>query len=126
MIIASKLGAAAGVAQVRPAEAAVLASARAAASGVASGAPSSAALPSSSAMPPSVPDLGAKAKDDEDTVNSTLGDTVIEDARDLTGLSQEQVDAIGNGKVPIHLRGATARRWPTRRWAARPRSRSAS
>ena len=82
-----------------------MASARALAASVPSGAASAAAAPSSSTAAASAPDLTATAKDAEDTVNSTLSDTVIEDARELSGLSQEQVDAIGNGKVPIHRAG---------------------
>jgi hypothetical protein len=101
LIIGAKLRAAA--AQPRPLEAAVLASARAMAGVAPSAAASVPPAPSPSAA--TAPDLGAKAKDAEDTVNSTLADTVIEDAHALQGLSPEQADAIGNGKVPIHREG---------------------
>ena len=72
---------------------------------VASAAPiGAAAVPS--AAPVSSASPGATTKDAEDTSNSTLGDTVIQDESDLPkGLSPEQIDAIGSGKVPIHRAG---------------------
>jgi hypothetical protein len=103
LIIGAKLRAA--TAQPRPVDAAVLASARAMAGVAPSAAASVAPAPGASAAAATAPDLGAQAKDAEDTVNSTLADTVIEDAHDLKGLSPEQADAIGNGKVPIHREG---------------------
>ena len=103
LIIGAKLRAAA--AQPRPVDAAVLASARALAGVAPRAVATLAPAPGASAAVATAPDLGAQAKEAEDTVNSTLADTVIDDARDLKGLSPEQADAIGNGKVPIHREG---------------------
>ena len=44
--------------------------------------------------------------DSDDVVNSTLGDAVIQGGTDLpSGMTPEQIDAIGTGKVPIHRAG---------------------
>jgi hypothetical protein len=58
-----------------------------------------------SATTATVPDFRTEPKDAGDTLNSTLADTVIMEPRELTGLSPEQVDALGSGKVPIHPEG---------------------
>ena len=50
---------------------------------------------------------GEAAKDDKDDIsNLTLGGAVIQDESDMPpGLSPEQLDSLGNGKVPIHREG---------------------
>ena len=78
-----------------------------AAPGRASGIPPSAggAAAASSAKPDANagPDV---TKDAEDTLNSTLGDTVLQTDSDLSkDLTSAQLDAIGTGKVPIHREG---------------------
>jgi hypothetical protein len=60
-----------------------------------------AALASSAA-----PAASDKAKGDDDIANITTADTVIQDDSDMPkDLSPEQIDALGNGKVPIHREG---------------------
>ncbi len=102
LIIAGKLAAPTAVAYASPLVAAAVDSARAA---TAPPALASAATPAPSAVPdPSAPAVAAK--DGEETTNSTLGDTVIQTESDLPkGLSPEQLDALGGGKVPIHREG---------------------
>jgi hypothetical protein len=103
LIIAGKLAAPTAIAHASPLVAAAVDSARAAAAP----AVPSAATPTPSASAAFGPDApGTATKDGEDTTNSTLGDTVIQTEADLPkGLSQEQLDAIGGGKVPIHREG---------------------
>ena len=82
----------------------------------------SAAVPTSSAVPPPAasgagapPATSASAAliagqpptgDKDDFSNLTLDGTVIQDKSDIPeGLSDEEADVIGNGKVPIHRQG---------------------
>ncbi|HYP87090.1 MAG TPA: hypothetical protein VEQ59_03040 [Polyangiaceae bacterium] len=111
LIIAGKLAAPSAVAHAAPLVAAGVGSAASSAavfpppSGAPAAGSATSAAPGASAAPqPS--GLDTATKDGEDTVNSTLGDTVIQSDADLPrGLSQEQLDAIGSGKVPIHREG---------------------
>ncbi|HYP75645.1 MAG TPA: hypothetical protein VER12_06820 [Polyangiaceae bacterium] len=48
----------------------------------------------------------AASGDKDEVVNLTLGGAVIQDESDIPpGLSPEQIDSLGNGKVPIHREG---------------------
>lgn len=75
----------------------------------ASVAPASSAAPaSSSAGSSKAPSAESEAAsgDKDDVSNLTLGDAVIQDETDIPpGLSPEQVDSLGTGKVPIHREG---------------------
>ncbi len=98
LIVGSKLGAAqTAAAQARTPSATSVTSAFA---------PSAAAPAASStaSIGSTKPDAGTA--DADDVVNSTLGDTVIQDESDLPkDLTPEQINAVGVGKVPIHRDG---------------------
>jgi hypothetical protein len=71
---------------------------------VANGAP--AASSSTSAPSPMNAESEAASGDKDDVSNLTLGGAVIQDETDIPqGLSPEQIDSLGNGKVPIHRDG---------------------
>ena len=72
---------------------------------VASESPSASPAGSSSSTPPSNGPAAAE-KSEEGTVNVTLGDTALPTEADFSAdLSDEQKEAIGTGKVPIHRQG---------------------
>jgi hypothetical protein len=68
---------------------------------------SSTPAPAASGPPaPAAPENPGAKDEGEDFTNLTLGGTVIQDASDIPkDLSPEQVDALGDGKVPIHREG---------------------
>ncbi|MEI9940952.1 MAG: hypothetical protein WDO69_27355 [Pseudomonadota bacterium] len=105
LIVASKLSAQTKAAHAQPLQ---VPSARVidqVASAPVSGTALASAAAASSAKPPSNAEP-AVTKDAEDTVNSTLGDTVLQNDSDVSkDLSPAQIDAIGTGKVPIHREG---------------------
>jgi len=66
--------------------------------------------PAGSAPPPAPSATSASSEtasgDKDDISNLTLGGAVIQDESDIPpGLSPEQIDSLGNGKVPIHRDG---------------------
>jgi len=68
------------------------------------------APPAPSAAPPAPSAASASSEaasgDKDDISNLTLGGAVIQDESDIPqGLSPEQIDSLGNGKVPIHRDG---------------------
>jgi hypothetical protein len=70
--------------------------------------PTASIAPAASVAPPAPPAAtGEPPKDDKDDFsNLTLGGAVIQDESDMPpGLSPEQQDSLGNGKVPIHRDG---------------------
>jgi hypothetical protein len=102
LIVSSKLSAA-QAAKAQAQQPAIVAAAQASASA----APAASAPPAVSAAPAASASAApaAKAKDD-DVANITAAGTVIQDETDMPqGLSPEQIDALGNGKVPIHRDG---------------------
>ncbi len=106
LIIAGKLAAPTAIAHASPSVAAAVDSARAAAATSPLRSAAGPAPGASAAIGPSPSASAGVTKDSEDTVNSTLSDTVIQGESDLPkGLSQEQLDAVGSGKVPIHRDG---------------------
>lgn len=118
LILSSKLGAKAQAAPLAMPLAMPLGASSAALSASASATPqapsapkprASAAAPATSAPAPAASGSiagQAPTGDKDDVSNLTLDDTVIQDASDMpSGLSPEQLDSIGNGKVPIHRQG---------------------
>lgn len=122
LIVASKLGAPAQAAPAADKPAPKLATLPASPDPVASAAaPSVAALSAapahaaavasappapSGAPPPPAPVNAAAEGSDNDSTNLTLGGTVIQEESDMPpGLSDEQKEALGTGKVPIHRDG---------------------
>jgi len=72
--------------------------------------PTASIAPASSAAPPAPSAASASSEaasgDKDDISNLTLGGAVIQDESDIPqGLSPEQIDSLGNGKVPIHREG---------------------
>ncbi|MEI9952894.1 MAG: hypothetical protein WDO74_28955 [Pseudomonadota bacterium] len=118
LIIGSKLGA---KAQAAPLGAPPVLAAKAAAIPKASAAPvlaaanpppipSASVAPAGSAAPPAPAAVTASSEeakgDKDDFSNLTLGGAVIQDKSDMPpGLSPEQQDSLGDGKVPIHRDG---------------------
>lgn len=110
LIVSSKLSAAAQAAPAAakpvapfapPASAAVAASAAPVAVGSAAPVASSAAP-----APAEAPKEEAKAEGDDGFTNLTTDDTVVQDESDMPkDLSDEQKQALGTGKVPIHREG---------------------
>ena len=116
LIVGTKLGASAQAAPIGlplGAKAAVLPASGSAAPVLAAANPppiptSSAVAPASSAPAPVASAIAGEAPtgDKDDVSNLTLGNTVIQDESDTPkDLSPEQIDALGNGKVPIHRDG---------------------
>jgi len=112
LIVSSKLGAKAQAAPLSakagasptPSAVPVLAAANPPPIPTASIAPASSAAPSA----PSAASASSEAAsgDKDDISNLTLGGAVIQDESDIPqGLSPEQIDSLGNGKVPIHREG---------------------
>ncbi|HEX2669881.1 MAG TPA: hypothetical protein VHM25_03360 [Polyangiaceae bacterium] len=69
---------------------------------------SATSLAASATSAPSAPTAESEAAsgDKDDVSNLTLGGAVIQDETDIPqGLSPEQIDSLGNGKVPIHRDG---------------------
>src|SRR6185369_4359623 len=69
---------------------------------------SAAPAAASATSAPSAPTAESEAAsgDKDDVSNLTLGGAVIQDETDIPqGLSPEQIDSLGNGKVPIHRDG---------------------
>ena len=97
LIVSSKLNAAQAT-KAQTQQPAIVAAAQASASA----APAANAAPAASASA----SPAAKGKDDDDVANITAAGTVIQDESDIPkDLSPEQIDALGNGKVPIHRDG---------------------
>jgi hypothetical protein len=72
--------------------------------------PTASIAPVGSAAPPAPSAATAASEaasgDKDDVSNLTLGGAVIQDESDIPkGLSPEQIDSLGNGKVPIHREG---------------------
>jgi hypothetical protein len=110
LIVASKLGASAQAAPAgaKPApKIAPLPATPDPAPPAASAAPVNSAAPAPSGEPPPPAPVNEEAEASEsDFTNLTLGGTVIQDESDMPqGLSDEQKEALGTGKVPIHRDG---------------------